>query len=268
MPTYRKLHTKIVESLDVNDMPDDFHRLFWTLLPLALCREGRGLLNGAWLKSRLFPLREDISHEHVRQTFQWFIDHGMVEPYTVSGREYFYVPTFAKYQGATIKEKESDYPPPPDWCPPESLSDDASSPEQVESGSGVGQESVPNRSMTDSEADSEADSDSKADSEAEADAGRARDGPAAAVSAETEELLAELASRPALDMGVVRRKLPTWNRDKLPGWIAATALIDDPELAARILVARMDAGDDPPFTVTDDDRRRFIEGDYAEYIQH
>jgi len=113
MPRYRKLHVKTVESLDLNEMPDDLTRLMWVLLPLALCREGRGLHSGAWLKSRLFPLREDISGEIVQQRFQWFIEHEMVVPYEVDGRSYFYIPTFHKYQGNTIKEAESDYPPPP-----------------------------------------------------------------------------------------------------------------------------------------------------------
>ena len=114
MPTYRKLHTKTTESLDLNDMPDDFTRLMWVLLPLALCREGRGLHSGAWLKSKLFPLREDIDQEFVWTKFQWFVGRGMVVPYEVGGRCYFYVPTFHKYQGNTVKERESDYPPPPD----------------------------------------------------------------------------------------------------------------------------------------------------------
>ena len=114
MPKYRKLHTKTVESLDLNEMPDDLTRLMWVLLPLALCREGRGLHSGAWLKSKLFPLREDINSELVWQKFQWFVGRGMVVPYEVEGRSYFYVPTFHKYQGNTVKEAESDYPPPPD----------------------------------------------------------------------------------------------------------------------------------------------------------
>lgn len=113
MPRYRKLHCKITESLDVNDMPDDFTRLFWVLLPTALCREGRGLDNAAWLKSRLFPLREDIDQGTVYAAFAWCVDRGMIAKYTVGERDYFLVPTFHQYQGNTIKEAESDYPPPP-----------------------------------------------------------------------------------------------------------------------------------------------------------
>jgi len=133
------LYVKTVESLDLNEMPDDLTRLLWVLLPLALCREGRGLHSGAWLKSKLFPLREDINGEIVLAKFQWFIDRQMVIPYEVDGRSYFYIPTFHKYQGNTIKEAESDYPPPPDG---EAIA-------EVQTNSGVGQELVQSESVTD-----------------------------------------------------------------------------------------------------------------------
>jgi len=74
MPRYRKLHVKTLESLDMNDMPDDFTRLMWVLLPLALCREGRGVHHAAWLKSKLFPLRFDVTEEMVEASIpeaQW-----------------------------------------------------------------------------------------------------------------------------------------------------------------------------------------------------
>jgi hypothetical protein len=60
MPRWRKLHTKTVDSFDFNDMPDDFTRLLWTLLPLGLDRSGRGIDNSAWVRSKIFPLREDV----------------------------------------------------------------------------------------------------------------------------------------------------------------------------------------------------------------
>lgn len=142
MPRYRKLHTKTVESLDLNDMPDDFHRLFWVLLPLALCREGRGLDNPAWLKSNLFPLRTDIGQEDITTAFAWFTEREMIITYTAKGRGYFYVPTFHKYQGNTRKEAESNYPPPPDSAPTDSTDNPGPSPELVGTSSGVGQTDV------------------------------------------------------------------------------------------------------------------------------
>ena len=143
MPRYRKLHTKTVESLDMNDMPDDFTRLLWVLLPLALCREGRGIDNPAWLKSKLFPLREDVNQEQVGTAFAWLVQRGMVEVYEVDGRGYFHVPTFHKYQGNTGKEAESDYPAPPSEVPTES----------VESKSGASPELVQSKSASDATTD-------------------------------------------------------------------------------------------------------------------
>lgn len=111
MPKYRKLHVKTTESLDINDMPDDFTRLLWVMLPLGLCREGRGIDNPSWIRAKLMPLRSDVSDEMVEQAMNWYADRGMIVRYDVSNRNYFYVPSFHKYQGNTTKEAESDYPP-------------------------------------------------------------------------------------------------------------------------------------------------------------
>lgn len=113
MPQWRKLHVKATESLDINDMPDDFHRLLWVLLPLGLDREGRGVDNPSWIKSKVMPLRTDITPEIVSSAMDWYDEHGMIERYTVDGRDYFWVPTFARYQGNTSREAQSEYPPPP-----------------------------------------------------------------------------------------------------------------------------------------------------------
>lgn len=113
MPQWRKLHVKAVESLDINDMPDDFTRLAWVLLPLALDSEGRGLDNPAWVKSNVFPLRVDVSLEMVTGAMDWFADRGMIERYQVGGRKYFYATNFEKYQD-TKREAESKYPSPDD----------------------------------------------------------------------------------------------------------------------------------------------------------
>ena len=146
MPKYRKLHTKVIESLDVNELPDDFSRLMWVLLPLALCREGRGLDNPSWLKSKIFPLRIDVTLEQVQETMDCFAKRGMVEYYQVEGRGYFHVPTFHKYQGNTVKEAESDYPPPPE----QDAQETEASQEQVGSNSGASQEQGESKSATDS----------------------------------------------------------------------------------------------------------------------
>lgn len=112
MPHYRRLWTKITTSEDVQAMPNDTMRLAWTLLPLALDGAGRGLYNGAWLRAKLFPLREDIENTQARTMLDWWRDHGMVVAYTVDGREYFTVPTWVAYQGDCSREAVSEIPPP------------------------------------------------------------------------------------------------------------------------------------------------------------
>ena len=154
MPKWRKLHVKALESEDIHDMPDDFTRLMWVLLPLVLDREGRGRRSGAWLRSKVFPLRTDVTVKQVDEAMTWFVFRLMIRVYEVDGRFYFWVPSFARYQGDTTKEAESDYPPPPE-------SDDSDpwpTPELVETKSGVGPELVESRSGSDSDSDSDSDS--------------------------------------------------------------------------------------------------------------
>jgi hypothetical protein len=113
MPQWRKLHTKVVESIDVNSMPDDFTRLLWVLLPTQLCREGRGQDSPAWVRARVFPLRDDVTLDMVEAALAWFAGRGMIARYQVDGRPYFQVVNWARYQGNTSRETASDYPPPP-----------------------------------------------------------------------------------------------------------------------------------------------------------
>lgn len=140
MPQWRKLHSKITDSIDVNEMPDDFTRLLWTWLPLALDREGRGMYNPAWVKAKVMPLRMDVSYDNVQAALQWFRDHEMIIVYQVKGTEYFYAPSFKTYQGNTSKEAASNFPAPPDL---------------LQSNSGVSPDLLPERSITDADADAE-----------------------------------------------------------------------------------------------------------------
>ena len=112
MPQWRKLHVKTVDSMDVNDMPDDFTRLLWVLLPLALDSKGRGIDEPVWVRSKVFPLRTDVGEEKVGRAMEWFEKRGMISRYEVNGRYYFEVPTFAKYQGNTEREAASVIPDP------------------------------------------------------------------------------------------------------------------------------------------------------------
>lgn len=142
MPTWRKLHVKAVESLDINDMPDDFHRLLWVMLPLGLDRDGRGLDNPAWVKAKIMPLRVDVTPDMIGEAMDWYESRGMIERYQVESRSYFWVPSFLKYQGSTLKERKSEYPDPP---------------ELVQSKSRPTPELVQSKSVTDSDADADAD---------------------------------------------------------------------------------------------------------------
>lgn len=132
MPQWRKLHVKATESMDINDMPDDFHRLLWLMLPLGLDKEGRGMDNPSWIKAKTMPLRLDVTHKMIETAMSWYSDRSMIRRYTVGGRGYFYIPTFSSYQN-TEREAESNYP----------------APIEDETNSGVSQELVATKSSLD-----------------------------------------------------------------------------------------------------------------------
>ena len=111
MPQWRKLHVKTTESFDVNDMPDDFTRLLWVLLPLKVCKEGRGLDVPGWIKSQLFPLRSDVTLKQVENSMSWYQERGMVSRYKSNGRPYFQINSWHEYQN-TSRDANSPYPGP------------------------------------------------------------------------------------------------------------------------------------------------------------
>ena len=126
MPKYRQLYTKIIDSFDFNEMPDDFTRVVWMLLTLILDSEGRGIDNMDWVKSKMFPLRQDVTTGQIADAFKWFAEHKMIVRYEVDGRKYFFIPTFKKYQTGTQKEAKSTLP----------------APEQLQRNSGAGNDVV------------------------------------------------------------------------------------------------------------------------------
>ena len=111
MPQWRKLHTKTLESMDINDMPDDTTRLLWLLMVLVLDKEGRGIDNPAWIKAKAMPLRTDIKLDKITQAMDFFAERKMIIRYTADDRKYFYVPKWHRYQ-STSKEAPSEYPDP------------------------------------------------------------------------------------------------------------------------------------------------------------
>ena len=135
MPQYRKIYTKITQSFEFNDMPDDFTRLLWTLLPLGLDCEGRGIYHGSWIKSKIMPLRDDVTTEKIMTAMSLFAKNKMIVVYSTGGHDYFYIPTFKKYQTGTERETKSILPEPV-------VSNSRVTQELVESNSGVDQELV------------------------------------------------------------------------------------------------------------------------------
>lgn len=140
MPQWRKLHTKIKESDDFNELQDDFTRLLFVMLTITVDREGRGIYKARWVQSNVFPIREDVTLEMIDAAMQNLADHGMIIPYTVAGRKYFYLPTFSEYQ-KTTKEAPSTLPPPP--------------PDKVETYSGPTLDQIETLSGTDTDTDTE-----------------------------------------------------------------------------------------------------------------
>jgi hypothetical protein len=114
MPKYRALYTKIIDSFDFNDMPDDFVRLTWVMLPLILDCEGRGIDSPMWIRAKMYPLRNGVIDSEIRRAFDWFVEHEMIIRYEVKGRLYFYIPTWKQYQKGTQKEAASVLPEPPE----------------------------------------------------------------------------------------------------------------------------------------------------------
>jgi len=160
MPQWRKLHTKAVESFDIQEMPDDFTRLLWIMLPLKLCKEGRGVDSSSWVKSMVMPMRDDVSCKQVGAALDWFADHGMIERYAVDGRGYFYIVTWHEYQ-STDREADSPYPPPPGWESmkvAEAAVDEDYEKELVTTHSGPTQDLLKSKSRLDIEIDLDSDS--------------------------------------------------------------------------------------------------------------
>jgi len=111
MPQFRKLHTKIVDSFDVNDMPDHFHMLLWSWLPLIVCKEGRGIYDNSWIKSKLFPLRTDATPKKIEKAMKYFENKDLIYIYSVNNHEYFGIHSWHEYQN-TARDAASPYPEP------------------------------------------------------------------------------------------------------------------------------------------------------------
>lgn len=159
MPQYRKLYTKTTYSLDFNDMPDDFTRLFWVLLPCGLSSDGTCLAHPGYIRSKVFPLRSDVTDKMIYNALGWFSAHDMIRYYKVAGHEYLWMVNFAKYQGKTDKEAKSDFPPVPEAV----IKCTEPEPPPVQTYSRPTPELVQSESSTDADADADTDSEANAD---------------------------------------------------------------------------------------------------------
>ena len=113
MPKYRQLHLKIIDSFDFNEMPDDFTRASWMLLSLIVDSEGRGIDNMAWVRAKMYPLREDVSIAALAAVFDWLETRKMILRYAVGGKRFFLIVNFKLYQTGLEKEAKSTIPEPP-----------------------------------------------------------------------------------------------------------------------------------------------------------
>jgi len=266
VPRYRKLHVKTVESHDVDDMPDDFTRLLWVLLPLGLCQEGRGVDNVGWIKGKVFPMRFDVTPEMIEGAMCWFADRDMIQRYEVEGRSYFCIPneTWHKYQGVTVREANTEYPPPPDWAPPDS----GPTPDPVTTGS---------------RSDSSSHADSSTASSADADASSSGEPASAPVDNSLPEspvdddasLLSDLIAAGMTDRGA-RAVLEKHDPDRARAWMAfvrGNGKIQNP--GGYLWKMLVDGDEDappppraPPGVDSKEARRRYVSGEYGDVVQH
>ena len=112
MPKYRNIHTKTPDSEDINDMPDDFTRFFYVMFFIILDSEGRGYDKASWLKSKAFPLREDVTNEMIEAAMNWFEQRKMIYRYEAGGKKCFYDPKFKEHQSGLNRESASVIPAP------------------------------------------------------------------------------------------------------------------------------------------------------------
>jgi hypothetical protein len=90
--------------------------------------EGRAIDNTSWIKSKMFPLRTDVSNKQIEEALVWLDKKNMIRRYQVSGRNYFHVVTFKDYQTGTEREAKSVLP-----APDELKSNSRVTPEQLAS---------------------------------------------------------------------------------------------------------------------------------------
>lgn len=108
---FRELLTGTIDSQNFNDLPDDFTRLLWLQLLISVGDEGRGTNNPAWIRSILFPIREDVTDEMIEKAMKSYSKREMVIKYQDHrGENFFEIINWSNYQGNSMKEGENPSP--------------------------------------------------------------------------------------------------------------------------------------------------------------
>lgn len=103
------------ESIKTSDEIDQlswFEYACFSRLIVTVDDYGRYYARPMMLKNVLFPLREDISTEAIADAIQHFAELDLIRLYTVNGKEYLQLTTWARHQ--TIRNKKSKFPGPED----------------------------------------------------------------------------------------------------------------------------------------------------------
>ena len=106
----RIIKESICTSEDVNALTPFEETVFYRLI--VQCDDfGRFDARPLLLKSRLFPLREDVTAQDVESAVQRLCEQGMVSVYEVFGRQYLCLNSWEAHQN--VRARRSKFPPPP-----------------------------------------------------------------------------------------------------------------------------------------------------------
>ena len=109
----RIIKESICTSDTLNALPW-FEQVFFHRLTVVCDDYGRFDARPKILKSRLFPLRDDVGAAAINAAIQALHQAGLIQLYQVEDKPYLYLTTWNKYQ--RVRAKRSKYPPPDDTC--------------------------------------------------------------------------------------------------------------------------------------------------------
>ena len=107
----------IKESICTSDTLNDlswFDQVFFHRLTVVCDDFGRFDARPKILKSRLFPLRDDVDYTTIEKTLNALYIAGLIQMYANDGKPYLYLPTWDRHQ--RVRAKRSKYPDPAACC--------------------------------------------------------------------------------------------------------------------------------------------------------